>query len=112
MAPTGAENKDDDVSGDPVRSTTQHTVVELILKLQILTSGPLCAADSEALVGKLEREVEDLNGDLREAYKKMDGYEAELDDLRDDLAQRAAEGRGRAGERLQSSTRIDRSGPM
>ena len=49
-------------------------------------------------MGKLEREVEDLNGDLREAYKKMDGYEAELDDLRDELAQRTAEGRGRAGE--------------
>lgn len=54
-------------------------------------------ADSEAMVGKLEREIEDLNGDLREAYKKMDGYEAELDDLRDELAQRATEGRGRGG---------------
>jgi predicted RNase H-like nuclease (RuvC/YqgF family) len=49
------------------------------------------------MVGKLEREIEDLNGDLREAYKKMDGYEAELDDLRDELAQRATEGRGRGG---------------
>ncbi|GAQ80694.1 hypothetical protein KFL_000600110 [Klebsormidium nitens] len=53
--------------------------------------------DSEALVGKLEGEIEDLNADLREAYKKMDAYEAELDDLRDELAQRATEGRGRAG---------------